>query len=1010
MIKKTLISLYLIFLNAFLWAQNDVALIGFVFDADTNQPLPYVNIGFVNESVGTVSDDDGKFNLQFNSKTLSPNSILQISFIGYKTIKMPASEFFVSISKDNKFYLLPEPYLLGEVLLKNDLRKEDNVGSLILDTKTVGYWLNVEALGGEIATKFSISKERTKLHELNFYVTKNNSGHIKIRINVYDYKDGLPGKNLLSKNIYHTITINSGIETINLEPYNILVDNDIVISLELIKVYGSYIDFEIGGSDYKTHSFTKELSFDKWKRYPELGMAIKLRTSYPSPRGKIIAKKRSVPKKLTLFWDTSLAMNDKGRDIEKELDLLEKYLKKLNRVDIKVIKFSTVILEQKVFNIDNGRPNGVIEYLNNTNYDGEASFTDILKTNDFNADAAIVFSNAKTLLGPFEQSVYLPSFCINSITDANHDKLQTASFYGDGHYINLSEVSVKEGLDTMLSEYNDTNVYDETKNLGPGSVNGRIISDSLVISKASIRVKNTLKETTSDSQGHFTIEAEQGNILVIKALGMLGKEVLLSKNSNIEIELIPDTTVLNEVVLYGKRKPKSETTLTPYGEKKADAIGYAVAELTNKDISPSYVTYDQVMAKIPGLIISGIGDRKRYSFARNVGSSLELDANPIIVIDDIIYKQENGLDNLPLIDIQSIQSIKALKSLASTNRYGSDGAYGAIEIRTNATYFKTQDKTIEKPSALAKNNDFTEFGIPNINEIQGKPIYIQQLENAGSFEESKSIYFNQKNTYPISIPYIINVSEYFKKWDQDFALTVLSNIASVAIKNVKALRALAYKLEEMEQFNNAKFIYKHIAELSPKDAQSYRDLAQIYELTHQYDDAMALYKQILSNSIEGVDFTGMQQVIVNDVMHLLAFHRSRVKYQDLPSEILNKNLKQNLRIVFECNDPSAEFEIQFVNPKNKFYKWFHTLEENKALISDELRNGYSVHDFEIDDSEPGEWLINLKTFQEEEIQNPTYLKYTIYRNFGLATETKEIKVLELNTKQQNVNLDKLIYK
>ena len=575
----------------------------------------------------------------------------------------------------------------------------------------------------------------------------------------------------------------------------------------------------------------------------------------------------------------------------------------------------------------------------------------------------------------------------------------------------MNEVSVKEGLDAMLSEYNDTRVYVGPNRLEIGDVKGRIMSDSLAIPRASIRVKNTLKEITSDSEGQFTIDAESGDILVINALGMLEKEVLLSKVTDIKINLTPDTTVLNEVTLYGKTKKKIITATTPYGEKNIDAIGYSVNELTKEDILSSNITLDDVIAKIPGVMISGFGANKRYSFLINVTSStgVFVDTNPIIVIDDMIYHQKDGLEHLPPIDIQSIQSIRAIKSLAGTNRYGSDGAYGAIEIRTNATYSKAQDKIVEKPSALAKNNNFTEFDIRTINEIQGKPIYIQQLEKADSFEAAKDIYFNQKNTYPLTIPYIINVSDYFKSWDPDFALTILSNIAALASKNVKALRALAYKLEEMKQFNNAKFIYRHIAELRPNDAQSYRDLAQIYEFTANYDDAMDLYKQMLSNSIESIDFTGMQQVIVNDIKHLLAFHKSMVNYQDLPSELLNANLKQDLRIVFEWNDPSTEFEIQFINPQNKFYKWSHTLDGNKALISDELHNGYSVQDFEIDDSELGKWLINIETIQEEKIQNPTYLKYTVYRNFGLATETKEVKVIELNTKQQNVNLDKLIY-
>ena len=132
------------------------------------------------------------------------------------------------------------------------------------------------------------------MYAIRSYYANNNSGAIKIRVNVYDYKDGLPGKNLLTQNIFHTITVKSGLETINLDPFRIRVDDDIIVSLELIEVNGQSIDFEISGSFYNTDSFIKEISFDEWKPYVHQGLAIKLLTSFPSKQGKILDKKRAV--------------------------------------------------------------------------------------------------------------------------------------------------------------------------------------------------------------------------------------------------------------------------------------------------------------------------------------------------------------------------------------------------------------------------------------------------------------------------------------------------------------------------------------------------------------------------------------------------------------------------------------------------------------------------------------------------------------------------------------------
>jgi len=1011
LLKNQIALCFFFFILSFVNAQNKKDFTGYIYDEATKEPLPYVNIGFVNESIGTVSDDYGKFNLLCDPQKISANSILQISFIGYNTIKLFASEFFDTIAKDNKFYLHPEPYNLDEVVLSNDLRKERALGTLTLKQNTVGYWLNPEALGGEIATKIPIEKEKTQLHELKFYVVKNNSGWIKIRVNVYDYKEGMPGKNLLTQNIYHTIKINSGIETINLEPYNVIVNNDIIVSLELIKVYGTSIDFEIAGSNYKTHSYTRLYNQNDWKRFPDVGLAVKLRTSYPSPKGKIIAKKREIPNRIILYWDASLASQEKARDIEQELNLLDKYLKEFKSIAIKIVKFSALTLDTHEFYLTNGNTNGLIEFLRNTDYIGEASFSNVLKSNGFEADVALLFSNGETILEPLEQSVYLPTFCINSNPKANHSKLQETSFYGDGHYVNLNKVSVKDGLEMMLTEFQDNESYDELE-WSEGNIKGQVISESNSIPNATIRVKNTLKETLSDKEGRFSINAQQGDVLEITALGMEKEEIALSSISNIEVNLSQKTTVLNDVTVYGKTQKPENIVLTPYGEKNADAIGYTTNEMTSEDISPGDTSFDQVIAKLPGVMITGMGNNKRYSFLNNVSSStgVFVDTNPIIVIDNIIYHQDDGLQHLPPIDIQSIQSVRAIKSLAGTNRYGSEGAYGAIEIRTKATEINTVvDSSKKENSALAIGNDFVEEGIFSLNDIVELPNYINELNNATTFEEAKTIYLNQKKTIPFSLPYVINVSDYFKKWDEDFAYVILTEIASVANDNVKALKALAFKQEELKRYKDAKFIYEYLSKLRPNDAQSYRDLALIYQQTANYKEAMQLYKLMLSNSIEGIDFSGMQQVISNDLKHLLAFHKSRVDLTGLPSEFLNPNFKIDRRMVFEWNDFSTEFELQFVNPKLKFYKWSHTLLYNKILVNDEVRNGFSIQDFVIDDDESGEWLVNLKSLGYSDTFNPTYLKYTLYENFGLPNETKKVKIIKLDTKGQNVTLDRMMY-
>ncbi|MFT5167948.1 MAG: hypothetical protein ACI8P3_003187, partial [Saprospiraceae bacterium] len=69
-------------------AQKFTKVKGKVLDAQTKEPLPFVNISFLGTNVGMTTDFDGFYNLQ--SKWASDT--LQVSYIGYDTQKIPLTQ------------------------------------------------------------------------------------------------------------------------------------------------------------------------------------------------------------------------------------------------------------------------------------------------------------------------------------------------------------------------------------------------------------------------------------------------------------------------------------------------------------------------------------------------------------------------------------------------------------------------------------------------------------------------------------------------------------------------------------------------------------------------------------------------------------------------------------------------------------------------------------------------------------------------------------------------------
>jgi len=1005
MIKKVFL-LFLFFVTTGVFAQYQVTIEAIVLDKETKQPIAFANIGFIKKSIGTVSNEKGQFKLVYEEAVVAENEILQISTLGYTTLKIRASKLFDLLSKDNKIYLNPKPYDLDEVVLTNEKREQKIIGTSSFNETTIGYWKDKDALGGEIATKINIKNRRTKLLELKLHVEENLSDSLRVRINVYNYEKRYPKGNLLSTNIYHTITKQEGKETIDLKPYKISVDDDVVIGIELIEVYGDKIGFAVAANTYLGPSYTRYISQDKWQRNLEGGINFSVMVSYPTDKKRKVSIARNAPEKITLYWDTSRPMKD--RLLDRELELLSNYLKKIKSTTLEVVKFSAFVTESKQFKIEKGKGKSVIEYLRNTNYDGTSSFANILKQNNFEADAVLLFTSGNTMFSELQSEINVPVFSINTSEKANHLQLQKAGYYSDGHYINLRKVSAKLALELMLNEVDDKTDYTTNQKISQsksiGNIFGTVSSNLKPLQAATVRVKNSFIEALTDVEGHYTIDAKADDVLIVNYLGMLGKEVLISKEGNVNIDLEPDGEVLEEVVLQGDAK-QEELIDTPYGKKHFDAVTFAYDELKKEEISQGIHHLDQVVAKLPGLVIMGFGNNKRYFFARNMSKKGEV---PIIVIDDVIYYQYNGLDKLPPIDMQLIESVKAVKSVIGTNRYGGAGAYGAIIIKTQATSFGWLKKAEQKPSALMTGNDYVQ-DIPLLKSNDQKPDYITQLEESASFETAQNIYKDlSSKTEQLSIPYFINVSAYFAKWDKDYADNIVSNILEIGKNNPKALKVLAYRLEENNRLKEATYVYEIISRLRPNDAQSYRDLALIYVQTGYYSEAIALYSKMLNGSFRDVDFKGLENVITSELKHLLAKHRSKVDYSNVHADYLEADFKYDMRIVFDWNDANTEFEVQFVNPKKKFFTWSQTKFDNRTRMLDGITKGYHTEEFIIDDDELGEWIINIENINEEPQLNPTYLKYTVYKNYGLANETKEVKLMNLNKCKPKINLDKLV--
>jgi uncharacterized protein YfaP (DUF2135 family) len=122
------------------------------------------------------------------------------------------------------------------------------------------------------------------------------------------------------------------------------------------------------------------------------------------------------------------------------------------------------------------------------------------------------------------------------------------------------------------------------------------------------------------------------------------------------------------------------------------------------------------------------------------------------------------------------------------------------------------------------------------------------------------------------------------------------------------------------------------------------------------------------------------------------------------------NLNYDARVVVDWTSPNVQFELQFVNPKKRFFTWEHTAASGGSRLKNELLNGYTKEEFEIFGPETkGEWMINVKYLGNTvaDDSTPAFLKCIVNYHFGTPEQRTEQHLVRLYEKGSEEVLAKL---
>jgi TonB-linked SusC/RagA family outer membrane protein len=236
----------------------------------------------------------------------------------------------------------------------------------------------------------------------------------------------------------------------------------------------------------------------------------------------------------------------------------------------------------------------------------------------------------------------------------------------------------------------------------------------------SVALKGTSRGTTTDAAGNFKLDKVPADaILVFSYIGYERTEIKVAGKENLQVELHPSQTALNQVVVVG------------YGTQKRSNLTGAISSVDMSTKAGQPITNaSNALYGVPGLYVnlnhSEPGTDRASIRIRGMGTLSSND--PLVLVDGVEYPMDE-------VDPDDIASITILKD-ASASIYGSKAANGVILVTT------------KKGSGPSKVNYSYYYGIQQptmLEDLVWDPIvYMKSLDQAEMNEGKDAVTFSKE--------------------------------------------------------------------------------------------------------------------------------------------------------------------------------------------------------------------------------------------------------------------------
>jgi len=757
-----------------------------------------------------------------------------------------------------------------------------------------------------------------------------------------------------------------------------------------------------------------------------------------------------LPKKLIIFFDISNSAQN--RNVKTEIEILKKYIQKIQNIDLQVITFNTAIRHNEIFNINNGDFSAVEKLLSNQNFDGGTQLA-CLDLTKYSTDEFWLISDGVSNFGRHEimlpnntpNSSPTPIYTLNSSAIAEHSYLRFLAETTGGVYLNLTAMSPAKAQELLWQQpfqFLKASLLDDK---------GKQLLDNVLLTPS--------KPTTINGDfvlaGKIPYQANEQELSLKMDFGF-GNVVTHSKVM---------------ALTYSPNKDRLQgMTENLWASLKINELDLQF-KTHEKEILDLSTTFNIVSRNTSLLVLDRLEDYRIYN--------IQPPAALLAQHPDFQWKATKTTEQKRIVSKQTIQQLIAHKewynktflpnypddeTISRTTEGDSglaaeeqamgfgegdeawgDEAYDSVFSPSPLAQPKTQTLRFMPPEPVADEEVPTEEVTPETqNTPQKQPtakktpeetatvslqpyvattFYLRKLDSLVQLKSGGKLglngifyknYLQLKKKYKNNLSFYSDVALWFlAQKDTATAVLVASNLAEMQLENHEVLRLLASVLKQSRQTEAVIATYEDVLAIRDEEPQSFRDLGLAYATNNEPLKALGLLNEVLVKDWDS-RFEGIESIVINEINHIINQHTNLTTEDILQKVKLDKRIlyptSYDLRVVLEWDNENYDMDLMIVQPNGEtVYKDYSGNFEN-TQVGGKIAKVDFPEEFLLKKAINGNYeiFVNYKGSTSQKLPAAANVTVNIFTNYGRKNEKVERIHLRFDKERTLLKVGKVV--